>query len=420
MPAPNPLWSGDRDPGLRDLDAAAPTERLTPLERPEAVTRATPVAAPHPQPGSERAPTPPRDRSGRGRRGLLTGLLVGAVLAAGSFTLGATVGDDDGGSGGKVAQAQPLAVSKGATPATKVGAVYREAGNSVVQVRRSDATGTGFIIQGPGLVVTNAHVVGTAKSVQLILEDGGKPVTAAVTGVDESSDLAVLKVDPSALKGRRALPLADSDKVSVGDLAVAIGFPLGLDRTVTAGIVSGVGRSIQAPNNFSIDKVIQTDAPINPGNSGGPLLDERGRVVGVNSQIATAGSQGNVGIGFAVPSNTIRDVVPTLSTGKEIERPFLGVSTAAPDDGSDGAQVAEVRPGGPASASDLHGPAFAGGSGGDIIVAIDGKRVASPDDVSTVIASKAPGDHIDVQVRRNGDLKDVEVTLGKRPESAGP
>ncbi len=414
MPAPNPLWSGDRDPGLREPEPGAPTRPLPPVDVHEEPTRSVAPAAAPPRAEPPRAPRAPRDRGPRRRRGLVTGLLVGGLLATGSFAAGAALTND--GVGDTIEAAKPLEVAKGGTEATKVGAVYREAGNSVLQVRRGGSSGTGFIIQGPGLVVTNAHVVGAAKDVQLILEDGGKPVPARVTGVDESSDLAVLKVDPDALKGRPALPLADSDKVNVGDLAVAIGFPLGLDRTVTAGIVSGVGRSIQAPNNFSIDKVIQTDAPINPGNSGGPLLDSRGRVVGVNSQIATAGSQGNVGIGFAVPANTVRDVVPTLSTGKTIERPYLGVSTSPPTDGSAGAQVAEIRPGGPASAAGLRGPALLGGSGGDVIVAIDGKRVTSPEDVSGAISKKAPGDRIELQVRRSGNLAKVGVTLGKRPE----
>ncbi len=418
MPAPTPLWSGDRDPGLRDPEHAS-TEALPVVGGPEAVTRSMPAAAPP----AFRPPVDepqPRRRRERRRRGVLTGMVVGAVLAALAFALGAWVTDD--GAGDKIQAAEPLEVAEGSTSKTQVGSVYRSAGNSVVQVRRQsgNGSGTGFIVEGPGLVVTNAHVVGNAKTVDLVLEEGQKAVTATVTGSDESSDLAVLKVNPEALKGRKALPLADSDKVNVGDLAIAIGFPLGLDRTVTSGVVSGIGRSIQAPNNFSIDEVIQTDAPINPGNSGGPLLDATGRVVGVNSQIATAGSQGNVGIGFAVPSNTVRDVVPTLSTGKAIERPFLGVKTSPPADGSEGAQLAEVTPGGPASASGLRGPAFLGGSGGDVIVAIDGKRVTSPEDVSGAIATKAPGDQIEIEVRRSGDLAKVPVTLGKRPESAGP
>ncbi len=419
MPAPNPLWSGDRDPGLRDPEPGPSTERLPAVGGPEDLTRAVP------EPPAWRPPvqahTRSREREQRPRgRGLIIGLVVGAVLATGAFVAGQQVADQ--GAGDKIEAAAPLEVSKGGTDATRAGAVYASAGKSVLQVRRGGGSGTGFIVEGPGLVVTNAHVVGSAKTVQLILDRGKKPVTATVTGSDESSDLAVLKVDPDALKGRPALPLAESDDVGVGDLAVAIGYPLGLDRTVTQGIVSGIGRSIQAPNRFSIDKVIQTDAPINPGNSGGPLLDARGRVIGVNSQIATAGvgSMGNVGIGFAVPSDSVRDVIPTLSTGKTIERPFIGVSTSPPSDGSAGAEIAKVTPGGPASGAGLQGPAFLGGSGGDVIVGVDGKRVGAPEDVSSAISGKAPGDRIELEVRRSGDLKKVDVTLGKRPNLASP
>ncbi len=413
MPAPNPLWSGDRDPGLRDPEST-PSERLPAFAPPQPAARPEPAAAP-PAPYQER---PRREYTGL-KRGLITGLVVGGVLAGGGFALG--VGLDDSGPGDPLEVGKPLGVSKGGTDATRAGAVYNSAGNSVLQIRRGSGSGTGFIVEGPGLIVTNAHVVGNAKTVDVILDrKGSKPVKATVTGTDESSDLAVLKVDPDSLKGRTALPLADSDDVGVGDLAVAIGFPLGLDRTVTAGIVSGIGRQIEAPNGFSIDKVIQTDAPINPGNSGGPLLDAKGRVIGVNSQIATAGSQGNVGIGFSVPSNTVADVVPKLSTGGKIERPFLGVSTAPPTDGSAGAQVAKVTAGGPASAAGLQGPAFAGGSGGDVIVSVDGKRVGTPEDVSGAIAGKAPGERVAVEVRRGGNLKKVDVTLGTRPENAAP
>ena len=155
----------------------------------------------------------------------------------------------------------------------------------------------------------------------------GHSIDASVLGTDPSSDLAVLKIAASDTPNVDPLALADSSRVKVGDTAVAIGNPFGLDRTATAGIVSGLGRHIRAPNGFEIDQVIQTDAPINPGNSGGPLLDTRARVIGVNSQIATAGQtgNGNVGIGFAVPSNTVREVVPRLKQGETIDRPYLGV-----------------------------------------------------------------------------------------------
>jgi putative serine protease PepD len=195
---------------------------------------------------------------------------------------------------------------------------------------------------------------------------------------------------------------------------VAIGNPFGLDRTATAGIVSGLGRHIRAPNGVEIDQVIQTDAPINPGNSGGPLLDVRARVIGVNSQIATAGQtgNGNVGIGFAVPANTVRQVVPRLKQGQTIDRPYLGVSTgrAAPTQ-MDGAIVQSVRPGGPGARGGLQT--------GDVIVGINGRRVNDPADVSAGIQGQAPGDVVTVQVRRDGQPVTLDVELGKRPRS-GP
>ena len=177
---------------------------------------------------------------------------------------------------------------------------------------------------------------------------------------------------------------------------VAIGHPFGLDRTATAGIVSGVGREIRAPDGFQIDEAIQTDAPINPGNSGGPLLDIRGRVVGVNAQIATAGNRGNVGIGFAVPANTVRDVVPRLSRGEPIVRPYLGVTTApAPR----GAAIQAVHPGGPAEREGLRA--------GDVIVGIDGRSVDEPEDVSDAVSAHRPGDEIEVEVIRDGERRTI-------------
>jgi putative serine protease PepD len=255
--------------------------------------------------------------------------------------------------------------------------------------------------------------------VQVRFDDNGRPIPARVVGTDSSSDLAVLKVNPAQAPKLVALPLADSDQVQVGDAAIAIGFPLGLDKTATAGIVSGLGREIKAPNGFTIDEVIQTDAPINPGNSGGPLLDDRGRVIGVNSQIATAGSAGNVGIGFAVPSNTVREVVPRLERGETIQRPYLGVSTTTAD-GRAGAAVAEVVRGGPADRAGLQPGSPQTGQGGDIIVSIDGKPVAAPDDVAKHISGRRPGDRVRVEVLRDGNRQALEVELGVRPASVSP
>jgi putative serine protease PepD len=196
-------------------------------------------------------------------------------------------------------------------------------------------------------------------------------------------------------------------------VAIAIGNPFGLDRTATEGIVSGVGREIQAPNGFSIDSVIQTDAPINPGNSGGPLLDESGRVIGVNSQIETGGSQGNVGIGFAVPSNTVREVVPALTRGDQIERAYLGVQTSPASMSSQkGAQVQSVVSGGPADRAGIRT--------GDVITGIDGKDVGEPSDVTQALSNDSPGKVVDVELHRDGSNVTVRATLGTRPASSTP
>jgi putative serine protease PepD len=336
-----------------------------------------------------------------------------AVFLFGAGILGASLlrGDDSGG-----VAALPAAPGAAAPDARSraVRQSYATASPSVVSVRAREggasASGTGFVIDSNGTIVTNAHVVAGANQVQVRFEDNGEGVDAEVLGSDESSDVAVLRVDASKTQHIKPLTLADSDTVKVGDLAVAIGYPLGLDRTATAGIISGVGRAIKAPNGFSIDKVIQTDAPINPGNSGGPLLDGAGRVIGVNSQIATAGGGGgNVGIGFAVPSNTVRQVVPRLRSGGSIRRAYLGISSVASTVGQ-GAVVDSVMGGGPAEQG--------GVLAGDIVRSVDGKPVGAPEDISAAIENHRPGDAIDIAVQRAGAQQTLRVTLGTRPENA--
>src|ERR687895_1677051 len=199
--------------------------------------------------------------------------------------------------------------------------------SSVFGQEEGTATGSGFVVDKDGTILTNAHVVTGAEEVTVSFEEGGDSIDAEVRGVDPDTDLAVLKIDPGEVEDLTVLPLGDSSKVQVGDPVVAIGTPFGLHRTVTTGIVSALQRQIDAPSGFDIRNVIQTDASINPGNSGGPLLDAGGRVIGVNSQIATAGTQGFVGIGFAVPSNTAKQVVPQLIEEGEVRRAFLGVTT---------------------------------------------------------------------------------------------
>jgi putative serine protease PepD len=360
-------------------------------------------------PREDRGPVPPRQPPpprGGGSRWLaaLGGGAVSAVLVSGVLLGTGLVGDNES----PATTTTPTApvVAGGGADSDLVRSVYAAASPSVVSVRTGSGSGTGFLVESDGTIVTNAHVVGDATQVKVRFTDDGPLVDAEVLGVDASTDLAAVKVDASAAEGVRPLALADSADVQVGDAAVAIGYPLGLDRTATAGIVSGLERQIQAPNGFSIDKVIQTDAPINPGNSGGPLLNAGGEVIGVNSQIATAGgSGGSVGIGFAVPANTVKEVLPDLKQGSAPERPFLGLTTSAAPGG--GAQVQQATAGGPAQRAGLEP--------GDVVTRVDGEDVQDPDDVATAIEDDAPGDEIDVTVRRGGDERTVTVKLGERP-----
>jgi putative serine protease PepD len=377
-------------------------------------TRTYPPAPPREEraeapPREDRGPVPPRQPPpprGGGSRWLaaLGGGAVSAVLVSGVLLATGLVGDNES----PATTTTPTApvVAGGGADSDLVRSVYAAASPSVVSVRTGSGSGTGFLVESDGTIVTNAHVVGDATQVKVRFTDDGPLVDAEVLGVDASTDLAALKVDASAAEGVRPLALADSADVQVGDAAVAIGYPLGLDRTATAGIVSGLERQIQAPNGFSIDKVIQTDAPINPGNSGGPLLNASGEVIGVNSQIATAGgSGGSVGIGFAVPANTVKEVLPDLKQGSAPERPFLGLTTSAAPGG--GAQVQQATAGGPAQRAGLEP--------GDVVTRVDGEDVQDPDDVATAIEDDAPGDEIDVTVRRGGDERTVTVKLAERP-----
>jgi S1-C subfamily serine protease len=294
------------------------------------------------------------------------------------------------------------------------------------------ATGSGFAIDKDGYIVTNAHVVQGADSVEVSFSENGDSIPAEVKGVDTSADVAVLKVNPDDVKGGiKPIPLGDSSEAEVGDPVIAIGNPFGFTRTVTTGIVSGLQRQITAPNGFTISHVIQTDASINPGNSGGPLLDANGRVIGINSQIATGGGQGSVGIGFAVPINTAKKILPDLKAGETIERAYLGVQMQGvtqqvaqdlnlPVDY--GALIVDVTPGSPADKAGLHGGRTQTtegiAAGGDLIVAVDGEKMRNEDAVATAIAAHTPGDKVDIEFYRGTDKKTVSVELGKRPANA--
>ena len=293
------------------------------------------------------------------------------------------------------------------------------------------ATGSGFVIDGEGRIVTNAHVVEGAEEISVTLGEDGDTYEAELLGADASTDVAVIQVDAPA-EVLHPLTLGDSSQVEVGDAAVAIGNPFGLDRTATAGIISAIQREIRSPNGFTITDAIQTDAPINPGNSGGPLLDSAGRVIGINSQIA--GGEGNVGIGFAVPINTAREIAQQLVDDGEVQHAFLGVSgtdltSEIADvlnlDRDGGALVQSVVPGSPADEAGLEAgdaEVTVGGqpfqAGGDLIVAVDGEPVATMTDVIDAVDSKQPGEAVELTLLRNGEERSVEVELTERPEQA--
>jgi S1-C subfamily serine protease len=299
------------------------------------------------------------------------------------------------------------------------------------QTQRGTATGSGFVIDKSGDILTNAHVIQGATSLTVKFQDN-QIVSGKVIGKDVSSDLALVKVDTKGLD-LKPLVLGSSKGVQVGDPTIAIGNPFGLERTLTTGVVSALQRQLTAPNNFKIENVIQTDAAINPGNSGGPLIDATGRVIGINSQIETGGNgQGNVGIGFAVPIDTARRLIPQLKKGS-IERAYLGLTTITiskalaplnlPAD--KGVLVESVQPGSPAAKAGIRDGQITaqleGANvqiGGDIIVALDGKTIVTSQGLGTVVAGKKPGDKMKITVLRGGKRKTLTATLGKRPNTA--
>jgi S1-C subfamily serine protease len=300
------------------------------------------------------------------------------------------------------------------------------------QAQQSVATGTGFVIDKAGHILTNYHVIAGASQVTVGFGDQ-RTVEAKVLGQDAQNDLALLSVDTSGLK-LSPLQLGDSASAEVGDPVLAIGNPFGLDRTLTTGVVSALQREIQAPNGFAIQHVIQTDAPINPGNSGGPLLDAAGRVIGINSQIETGGSgNGNIGIGFAVPINTAKRLLPELKQSGTVSHAYVGITGVTIDNSlaalnlrvSRGVLVQTVQANGPAAAAGVRGGTVdsqLNGQqivlGGDVIQTFEGRRVDSMDALSNEIAKHRPGDRVTLGILRGGSAKTVTITLGKAPAQA--
>jgi putative serine protease PepD len=301
------------------------------------------------------------------------------------------------------------------------------------QSQRVSALGSGFVVDAKGDIATNDHVVQGATEIRVGFSSGA-PYPATIVGTDPSTDIAVIRVHVPA-SALHPLAFADSSALQVGDPAYAIGNPFGLDRTMTGGMVSAVGRDINAPNGFTIPNAIQTDAAINHGNSGGPLLDRDGRVIGINDQIESGTVNGNVGVGFAVSSDTARAIVDELIASGHAEHAWLGVEVETLEPSAArvvrgvptrGVAVVRVVGNGPAAkariAATTHSVTVNGVSvplGGDVIVALDGRSVSTTQQLETAVAARRPGDHVELTLLRNGKSRRVTVTLGNVPPSAG-
>jgi putative serine protease PepD len=283
----------------------------------------------------------------------------------------------------------------------------------------ASALGSGIVLDSGGDILTNEHVVDNATKVTVSFDRTPKITrTAKVVGTDPSTDLAVIKIDPSGLD-LQPLTLADSSSVHIGDTVYALGNPFGYTNSFSNGIISGLDRSIQAPNGFGIDGAIQTDASINPGNSGGPLLNASGQVIGINAQIATnsstaSGEGSSSGVGFAIPIDLAKTVIPQLEQNGKVSHAYLGISTSSVPGSANGtafgATVQSVQTGSPAQQ--------AGIQNGDVIKSIAGKQVTTSDDLAAIIAADKPGDKVAMVLTRGGSDKTVQVTLGQQPSQA--
>ncbi len=375
---------------------------------------------------------------------LATGLIAAGCGGGGDTTVSASnapattqqvVVESSGGS------FNPAQIYKDVSPGVvTITSVFDSSGNSLLGGGASAGQGSGFVIDKEGDIVTNTHVVTSGgrlngggsphEAKQVFVEFGDRNrVPADIVGFDADADVALVKVDPSGLD-LEPLTLSDRSSFAVGEPVAAIGSPFGEDQSLSIGVISATNRTVEGLTNFGIDNAIQTDASINPGNSGGPLLDAKGQVIGINEQIASS-SGSNSGVGFAIPVTSVRYSVPQLKDGGKVEYAFLGVTSESlyPQladhlgiDSKSGALITDVVNGSPADDAGLKG---ASGettfqlqhikTGGDVVVAVDGKPVFANNDLSELVAAHKPGDTVTLDILRDGRHAQVQVTLGSRP-----
>jgi putative serine protease PepD len=363
--------------------------------------------------------------------GAIAGGVIALIIASGTTgNTTTTVYQPSGGTASSASSTSEPASIK-STGGMTINQIYRAASPGVVDIlvtsqsqnpslgffgggggnQTQEGEGAGVVYNKQGYILTDEHVVANATSVKVTFNNGQK-VSAKVIGTDPSTDVGVIKVDVPASE-LHPIPLGNSDAPQVGDPVVAIGSPFSLPETTTAGIVSQTGRSIMAPNNYTIPGAIQTDAPINPGNSGGPLLNANAQVIGLNDQIETnnttqSGQGSSSGVGFATPINTDAKVANQIIAGKQVQHAYVGVELSGTSAG--GAQVSSVQPNSPATAAGLQQ--------GDLITAIDSKTVSSTDQFIATIDNYSPGQTVTLTVTRSGQSKQIQVKLGVRPSSS--
>ena len=389
----------------------------------------TPLHEDHQSVPPRRDPPPPPapPTQGPGRRRLAAIVLASALV--GGVASGAVVAavGNNGGSTTTIVRPETNRTISSSSSGLDAKSLYAAAAPGVVDItsrgvaaetqspfggppQQGTATGTGFVVDKDGNIVTAAHVVDGASSITVTFQDGTTR-TAKLLGKDDATDVAVLKVDASGLT-LHPLALGNSAALGAGDDLAVIGDPFGYQRSISTGIVSGLDRTIQAPNGFTVAHAIQTDAAMNPGNSGGPVLNSAGQVIGIADQIATGGStEANTGVGFLVPIDLVKAELPQLKAGQKVQHAYLGVSTGdASSAKSTGALVGSVAQGGPAASAGLRQ--------GDVVTQIGSAKISDSGDLVAAVATHKPGEKVDITVRRNGNTQKITVTLGTQPSSA--